>query len=289
MVARGGRSGQPLTPPRHTLIWGGFPADILYPGGRMSGTKARAEAILRELPSVVDAFVREDVHGDPREVHLLIQPGPEPRHLATDVRDLLEERLGVPVDQRIISIAQLRVPSPDGVALLAEGTGLSIALPALEPPADPVLAVEVPPDRLPRGARRPARGIPGHRVELTALEMRRESARAVALVRVEQDGEEYLGEATEPDLGLGPVRAAARAALRSLEDALGGAALLELESASIVRALDRDVVLVTASALAPDLGRVPRHLAGAHPVESRAESAAVLAALKAANRTAEIA
>src|SRR5690606_938810 len=62
-------------------------------------TKARAEAILRELPSVLGAFVREDVNGHPREVHLLIAPGPEPRLLARDIRDLLEERLGVFVDQ----------------------------------------------------------------------------------------------------------------------------------------------------------------------------------------------
>ncbi len=252
----------------------------------MSGTKARAEAILRELPSVVDAFVREDVHGDPREVHLLIQPGPEPRDLASDVRDLLEERLGVPVDQRIISIAQLRVSAPGGVALLAEGTGLSIALPAIEAQPGPIVPAEGVATPHPRA--RAGRGIASQRVELTALEMRRESARATALVRVEHGGEEYVGEAAEPDLGLGPVRAAARAALRSVEDALGGAALLELESASVVRALDRNVVLVTASALAPELGRSPRHLAGAHPVESRPESAAVLAALKAANRTAEI-
>lgn len=70
-------------------------------------TKEAAEAILHELPSVLGAFVREDVNGHPREIHLLIAPGPEPRHLARDIRSLLEERLGLPIDQRIISIAQL--------------------------------------------------------------------------------------------------------------------------------------------------------------------------------------
>src|SRR5690606_33429724 len=73
-------------------------------------TKEAAEAILRELPSVVGAFVREDVNGHPREVHLLISPGPDPASLARDVRALLEERLGVTVDQRVISIAQLADP-----------------------------------------------------------------------------------------------------------------------------------------------------------------------------------
>src|SRR4051812_27128247 len=75
-------------------------------------TKAVAEAVLRELPSVLGAFVREDVFGQPREIHLLVKSGPNPRHLARDVRELLEERLGVAVDQRVISIAQM---SGDGV------------------------------------------------------------------------------------------------------------------------------------------------------------------------------
>ncbi|HSM36758.1 MAG TPA: hypothetical protein VK837_10215 [Longimicrobiales bacterium] len=269
----------------------------------MAGTKSRAEAVLRELPSVVDAFVREDIHGDPREIHVLIGPGPEPRDLATDVRDLLEERLGVPIDQRIISIAQLRVAPGDGLALIAGGAaGGALALPARDAAihavdtAVPAVESEVRPLEAPAPARREAaRPMPGRgagiatRVVLTSLEVRRESGRVIALVRVDHDGEEFTGEAAEPDLGLGPVRAAARAALGAVEAALEGAAMLELESASVVRALDRDVVLVTAAALAPDLGRSPRHLAGAHSVEARPESAAVLAALKATNRTAEVA
>jgi hypothetical protein len=72
-----------------------------------SGTKEAAEALLRELPSVRGAYVREDVFGHPREIHILLSPGPAPRHFARDVRSLLEERLGIPVDQRVISIAQL--------------------------------------------------------------------------------------------------------------------------------------------------------------------------------------
>jgi hypothetical protein len=84
------------------------------------GTKQAAEAVLRELPSVIGAFVREDVNGHPREVHLLVRAGPNPRHLAYDVRDLLEERLGVPIDQRVISIAQLAEGRTPGPALAAD-------------------------------------------------------------------------------------------------------------------------------------------------------------------------
>jgi hypothetical protein len=116
------------------------------------GTKEAAEAALRELPSVIGAFVREDVHGNPREVHLLVRAGPNPRHLAYDIRGLLEERLGVPIDQRVISIAQLatdRVPGP----LLAEAAGLAAAAQAeaaglgaaVQPAAAPAPAADSPP------------------------------------------------------------------------------------------------------------------------------------------------
>ena len=95
------------------------------PAAPRNPSRARRDRQVAGLGRDFDAFVREDVHGDPREVHLLIRPGPEPRALATDVRELLEERLGVPVAQRITSIAQRRVSAPEGVALLAGGTGLS--------------------------------------------------------------------------------------------------------------------------------------------------------------------
>ncbi|MEN8376744.1 MAG: hypothetical protein ABFS34_15055 [Gemmatimonadota bacterium] len=255
----------------------------------MSGTKDRAEGILRELPSVVDAFVREDVYGDPREVHLLIRSGPEPRDLATDVRDLLEERLGVPVDQRIISIAQLREAASEALPLAADGYNAALALaPPQAPTHSPELLHETVP-LLARPAAAPMGEAEPGRATLAGVEVRRENGRVMVAARLVHAGQEFSGEAAEPDFGLGSVRAAARAGLRAVESALLGAVVLELESASVVRALDRDVVLVAASALAPELGRRARHLAGAHPVEARPEGAAVLAALKATNRTAEMA
>ena len=95
-------------------------------------TKEAAEALLRELPSVRGAFVREDVNGNPREIHLLIGPGPNVKLLAQDVRDLLEERLQIEIDHRIISIAQLAedVFESNGMESLAE---------AIESPPEPRL------------------------------------------------------------------------------------------------------------------------------------------------------
>src|SRR3970282_1086623 len=72
-----------------------------------NGLKTTAETVLREMPFVVGAFVQPDALGLPREIHLLIRPGPKPREVAQEVKTVLESRLQVPVTQRIIIIAQL--------------------------------------------------------------------------------------------------------------------------------------------------------------------------------------
>src|SRR5690606_22267190 len=155
------------------------------------GTKEAAEAVLRELPSVIGAFVREDVNGHPREIHLLVRPGPNPRHLAYDVRDLLEERLGIPVDQRVISIAQLapgRQPGP----LLTRRAGL--APPEPEPvvePEPPAAEQEQPPEP---------------RVRFNGISVASFANRATVSVSLELDGKEYPGELSGLDSAPGRVR-----------------------------------------------------------------------------------
>lgn len=224
----------------------------------MAGTKPVAEAILRELPSVLGACVHEDINGNPREVHILVGPAADPRTLSRDVRELLEERLEVPVDQRIISIAQLAT----------NGSGVD-ATPF--PAAEPAVA--------------PAPGDAFDRLALGDTETRRAGGRVSVTVSLLEDDAAYSGEATEPDVGQGLVRAAARAALLAATRASTHGVRFELEALSVVQVLDREVILVTVSALAPRLGRRARTLVGVHPSAEQPELSAVLAVLKATNRT----
>lgn len=247
------------------------------------GTKAAAEAVLRELPSVIGAYVREDVYGHPREVHLLVRPGPNPRHLAYDVRELLEERLGVPVDQRVISIAQLaegRQPGPlladsAGIASVAaapqseDGGVQTLAAPAEEPPSATPAAAEQ--QREPR--------VRFHGISTEAME-----SRVRIRVTLQLEDEELTGEAFGLDTGPARLRAVAAAALKAVDSTCVGRARFEVEHTSVVRAFERDYVLVNVLASSPYLGRKPIQLVGAQPVEMDAESAAALAALKAVNR-----
>lgn len=224
--------------------------------------KETAEAVLRELPSVVGAFVREDIFGHPREVHLLIRPGPEPRALARDVRDLLEERLGVPIDQRVISIAQMAVAEPPAAPR--------------EPAAAPAPA---PP---PRSDPPPADSDP--RLRFVAVETQVRDARVLVRARLRVGERELHGEAVELEAANGRARAGAAATLQAVSGAAAAHGRFELENASVIRVFDRDYVLVSSFASSPYLGRRPLSLAGAHPVDVDVESAAALAALKSVNR-----
>lgn len=225
--------------------------------------KATAEAVLRELPSVLGAYVSEDLEGHPREIHLLVKHGPDTAGLARDIRGLLEERLGIPIDQRVISIAQL-APDPDAEAVPEKtGDGRETGSPARG---------EVP---------RPVAGRP----QFAGIESTASTGRVRVAVRLDWRGEASEGEAEAVDTPVGRARAAATATLGAAaatawNDTLG----LELDFASIVQALDGEYVLVSVLEMGGRLGRRPLSLVGAHPVESDVETAAALAILKAVNR-----
>ncbi len=302
-------------------------------------TKHAAEAVLRELPSVVGACVREDVNGHPREVHLLVRGVTDVRGLAHDVRDLLEERLEIPIDQRIISIAQLSespAPAPrprlriepdtdadagtgtdaapaeaetrasaqardldgddsaapgasSGTAAAGDSPGAAASFDASAAGASSGAVAAGASGAAAAGSSGAAAGAaagaaPSNRLIYDGLETHARDARVSVRVRLSRGGTEYVGEAVELDAGHGRVRAAALAVLRAAIEACGDATRLELESAAVARAFERDYVLVTVLALAPWLGRRPVPLIGAHPVDEDVATSAVLAVLKATNR-----
>lgn len=253
-----------------------------------TGTKEAAESVLRELPSVLGAFVQEDAHGYPRDVHLLITAGPNARHFALDVRTLLEERLGIAIDQRIISVAQLAA-SPDRT--------LEMLLPPLsEDSADDNAAVEAGFDKWDgehdTGAElatagqallRPrARLVP--RVRFLDASSEVVSGRVAVTVRLDWAGETCEATAVEVETTSGRLRAAARALLDAVNLVIGMDGLFELDSAAAVRTIERDYALVSTVATSPALGRRPISLAGAHVIDDDPATAAALAALKSVNR-----
>lgn len=68
----------------------------------------QAEALLGTLAGVVSAHVVTDAQGTPVEIHILAHPGLHPKQVVRNVESALSAGLGVPVDRRIISVAQIR-------------------------------------------------------------------------------------------------------------------------------------------------------------------------------------
>lgn len=231
--------------------------------------KETAETLLRELPSVLGACVRADVYGHPREVHLLVRAGPNPRHLAYDIRDLLEERLGVPIDQRVISIAQL-APGREPGSLLGGAPD----------DAAPAAAAEV----TARAATQPA-GPADPRVVFTSVNMESIDNRVRIRVALDLDGTEHRGDAIGLDTAPARLRTCATAVLQAVDATCIGRARFEVEHVGLVRAFEREYVLLNALVSSPYLGRRPIPLVGAQPVEMDVETAVALAGLKAVNRT----
>jgi hypothetical protein len=257
-------------------------------------TKDTAEATLRESPSVLGAFVREDVNGHPREVHLLVTPGPNPRDLARDVRALLEERLGIQVDQRVISIAQLSrnldplppesVPEDETTAPPAAALANAAPLP---PPHSSSQTAATAPQQTPETTQSAQPVLAPEatpRVIYQGIESSTREGRVEIRVRLTWQEREYSGTGREMDGGLGRIRAAATATLLAASEACSGRVRLDLESASTTRALGREYVLISVLATSPTLGRRPLTLIGAQPLEFDAETSAALAALQATNR-----
>jgi hypothetical protein len=262
-----------------------------------SQTKHMAEAVLRELPSVVGVCVHEDVAGHPREVHLLVRSGPDVRDLARDVRSLLEERLGIAIDQRVISIAQFSEAPAPAVPRLENGAATAHRDPA---PPPPEAAPATHPDRKPavetnglRGEEAPSQPSQEEhgagRIQYDGLETRYAGAHVFARVTLVRGSRNYTGEADEVDAGQGRARAGAGAMIRALDRACDGAPHLRLEAASVGRAFERDYAVVSVVVPAVGPARRPVRLAGAHQVsDGDVVTASALAVLKATNRLVEL-
>jgi hypothetical protein len=251
-------------------------------------TKAAAESLLRELPSVIGAFVLEDVFGHPREVHVLISAGPSPRHFARDIRDLLEERLGVPVDQRVISVAQLaRDPDIQGLDSPRPAAAPSAPAPSSFADAFAAAAADAPARdaaEVPADTRVVPEGFTEARPQLAGVAADRRDGRISVEVRLAVGADTFTARHAGQDSPHATVRAAARACIDGVNQACAGEGFFTLEDVTVVRAISRDYVLAGVQVQAARLGRRQLTLAGAHPLDDGEETAAVLAVLKAVNR-----
>ncbi len=217
-----------------------------------SGVEASVERLLASLAGVVS--VRAIVGSDGRleEIHVLSTPELHPKQVVRNVESALSAGLGLEVDRRIVSVAQVR-----------EGAYPEVAPAQPEPEADALR------DRL----------------VLVRYDTRTHGPHEAHCRVVLRRGEaEYVGAGEGANSPSGRAAAAARALFAALA-ASRGREDVALEDAALVDALGRTFVLVAAHGLA---GRRTVPLTGAAAVARSPEEAAILASLQATNRWAEL-
>ena len=208
------------------------------------------ERLLGSLAGVVSARVLLDYEGRIRELHVLATPELHPKQVVRNVESALSAGLGVEVDRRVVSVAQI------------EG-------------APEETKADVPADDEASAATDAAR------VVLLGFDSSRASAqRARCTVTLERGGVRYSGAADGADTPQGRAEAAAEAVLRAVEGMPGGATL-GFEGARVVETDGHRYVLVAARVMDR---RPPLPLSGAALIDRTPEEAGIMAALQATNR-----
>ncbi|HEX6559151.1 MAG TPA: hypothetical protein VF021_06795, partial [Longimicrobiales bacterium] len=215
-------------------------------------TEARAERLLAALAGVVSARALADEFGRLNEIHILASPELHPKQIVRNVESALSAGLGVVVDRRIISVAQLR-PSA----------------------AEPYMAKH---RQLARDQERR-----DERVVYVQFDAQSTSSLDTCCTVTLRRGDDQLtGTGTGVNTVQGRADAAARAVFNALQE-YGEA--LGLEGTALVQTHGKTFVLVSARSVT---GRVARVLTGVAALQRSPEEAAILACLQATNRLAAL-
>jgi hypothetical protein len=214
------------------------------------------ERLICSLAGVVSARVVANPLGRLEEIHVLASPMVGAKQVVRNVQSALSAGLGIVVDRRIISVAQIRRD-------------------AIEPghaaeDHDETAAEETEPE--PRD---------DERLVFVSYDARsRSHTDAECRVRIRRDGDEFAGSGTGPATTLGRAQAGARAVFSAVAAALENE-VVALENASLVEAHGKSFVLVSARAFH---GRDAYPLTGVARLDRSPEEAAILASLQATNR-----
>jgi hypothetical protein len=228
----------------------------------------RIERLLCGLAGVISARAVTEPGGRIEEIHVLATERLHPKQVVRNVESALSAGLGLDIDRRVISVAQIRGDKSRAVtdgkagALATTGSsgdaqtgGSETQIPVL----DRVIFLRF-------DARTDAVGL------------------TVCTVVLGRGREEFNGSGTGPNTIQGRAGAAARALFKALESARDNDDVA-LEGAALVEANGRSYVMVGARGL---VGRATVPLTGVSPITRSPEEASILACLQATNRWAEL-
>jgi hypothetical protein len=222
------------------------------------------ESLIAALTGVLAARVVTNPYGRIEEIHVLADEQLHPKQMVRNIESALSAGLGVTVDRRLVSIAQVR-GDPD----------------AFEPPPaeEPAAAV------VPAPARPSVEDAAASRFIFVGYDARTQpDLEAACRVTIRRGSEVISGTGTGPSTPLGRAQAAARAVFAAIAASRRDHAL-GLEGVTLVDSHGRSYVLVAAHAIQ---GRETVPLTGVGTLFRSPEEAAILASLQATNRWAEL-
>jgi hypothetical protein len=224
------------------------------------------ERLICSLAGVFSARVVANPMGRLDEIHVLASPMLNPKQVVRNVESALSAGLGIVVDRRIVSVAQIRRDALEPYE--ADETA------ATEPNAAPAVAA-------PPAVQTPAAPEPPPRLVYVGYDARHDAhAETHCRVTIRRDRETFSGSGSGASTPQGRALAGARAVFAALSAAQPGGDL-GLEGATVIDAHGASFVLVAAHVLS---GRSTQELTGVAPVRRSPEEAAILAALQATNR-----
>jgi hypothetical protein len=223
------------------------------------------EALLASLSGVLSAHVVTDSGGRIVEIHVLSVPDLHPKQVVRNVESALSAGLGIQIDRRIVSVAQVRTSTDSAGRNGQPLDGAEGVISAGEPALPTFRELDEPTEQ---------------RLEFVRYEARRLGDRCTCQVVLRSDRAEVAGHGSGNSTSAGRAEAAARAVLDGIRQARPDLRLT-LDGASLSATRGRTFVIVSAHIL---LDRQPVTLAGAAPLARSPEEAGILAALQATNR-----
>jgi hypothetical protein len=214
-----------------------------------SNIEARAERLLSALAGVVSARALADEFGRLCEIHVLASPELHPKQIVRNVESALSAGLGVVVDRRIVSVAQLRANAAEPYISPSKTSAAATADELL----DRMVYVKF------------------DASSTSALD-------ATCTVTLGRGSERIVGSSTGMNTVQGRADTAARAVFNAFQENREG---LDLEGTAVVEAQGKTFVFVSARSVT---GRVTRLLTGVCALKNSPEEAGIMAALQATNR-----
>lgn len=218
------------------------------------------EESIRQIPGVRAVSVVTDAQAQPTEVHVLAAPGKPAKQVVRDVQSLAMAQFDIDLDHRIVSVVQIEdEPSPGTEA--APLIDISDAGPA---PAEEILE-EI------EAQARPM---------ISEIGVRSTGSEIEVEVRLELDGDTFVGIERGAAAASARPRLVAAATLSALDELLGLPAAVE--SSAVVETGTHAVALVVITLSVPRLGA--QSLAGSAVIRGDETDAVARAVLAAVNR-----